>query len=96
MKDLPNPFWALLFMLLGCVLLVGCLFKIGLMTTTVELGVIMAVATAGTNLISGAFGYINGHKDGVASVKIPSQPSPDSSTTVIMGNPTTPVDPAKP
>ena len=68
MKDLPNPFWALLFMILGCLLLGGCLIKINLNTTTVMLGVIMAVATAGTNLISGAYGYINGHKDGVASV----------------------------
>ena len=93
MKDLPNPFWALLFMALGCVLLLGCLFKIEVNTTTVMLGVIMAVATAGTNLISGAFGYINGHKDGVASVRTD---SPASSTTVTMGDPTAPADPAKP
>jgi hypothetical protein len=91
MKDLPNPFWALLFMALGCALLMGCLFKISINTTTVMLGVIMAVATAGTNLISGAFGYINGHKDGVASVKTD---SPASSTTVTMGENPTPVDPA--
>jgi hypothetical protein len=87
-KDLPNPFWALLFMALGCALLMGCLFKIEVNTTTVMLGVIMAVATAGTNLISGAFGYINGHKDGVASVSIPTQSSPTSATTVVMGDPT--------
>lgn len=90
MKDLPNPFWALLFMVLGCLLLGGCLLKINLNTTTVMLGVIMAVATAGTNLISGAYGYINGHKDGVASVSIPSQPSPNASTTLTVGPASTP------
>lgn len=68
MKDLPNPFWALLFMVLGCILLMGVLVKVNVNTTTVMLGVMMAVTTAGTSIISGAFGYINGHKDGVASV----------------------------
>ncbi len=97
MKDLPNPFWALTFMILGCVLLGGCLIKINLNTTTVMLGVIMAVATAGTNLISGAYGYINGHKDGVASVSIPSQPSPTAATTLTVGPvPTQPAEPAQP
>ena len=100
MKDLPNPFWALLFMILGCILLGGCLIKINLDTTTVMLGVIMAVATAGTNLISGAYGYINGHKDGVASVSVPSQPSaPGAATTITMGAVpplVPPVDPAQP
>ena len=82
-------------MVLGCVLLCGCLIKINLNTTTVMLGVIMAVATAGTNLISGAYGYINGHKDGVASVSIPSQPSPGSSTTISVGPPASTPDPTQ-
>lgn len=94
MKDLPNPFWALLFMALGCALLMGCLFKITVNTTTVMLGVIMAVATAGTNLISGAFGYINGHKDGVASVS-----TPGATATIGIDPPpplAQPVEPAQP
>lgn len=100
MKDLPNPFWALLFMVLGCILLMGVLIKVNVNTTTVMLGVMMAVTTAGTSIISGAFGYINGHKDGVASVSIPSQPSPGSATTISVGPPapvvpTLPVEPAK-
>lgn len=70
MKDLPNPFWALMFMLLGCLLLIAVLLKAAT-ATTAALGILMAVATAGSNLISGAFGYINGHKDGVASVSTP-------------------------
>ena len=98
MKDLPNPFWALLFMVLGCILLMGVLIKVNVNTTTVMLGVMMAVTTAGTSIISGAFGYINGHKDGVASVSIPSQPSPTASTTLTVGpaNPIPPADPAQP
>jgi hypothetical protein len=71
MKDWPNPFWALTFMLLGCVLLLAVLVKVNSNTTTLMLGVLMAIATAGTSLISGAFGYINGHKDGVASASVP-------------------------
>lgn len=81
MKDLPNPFWALMFMLLGCGLLVVVLLK-----PSVTVGIAMAVATAGSNLISGAFGYINGHKDGVASVSVPSSPSSTNATTVSIGD----------
>ena len=46
MKDLPNPFWAFLFMVLGCVLLIAVLLKLSVNTTTVMLGVLMAVAVA--------------------------------------------------
>lgn len=94
MKDWPNPFWALLFMVLGCSLLGGVLIKVNTNTTTVMLGVLMAVATAGTSIISGAFGYINGHKDGVASVSVPSQSFPGSAITASVGDPTPPVGPA--
>jgi len=93
MKDLPNTFWAFLFMVLGCLLLFAVLIKVNASTTTVMLGVLMAITTAGSSLISGAFGYINGHKDGVASVSVPSQPSPGSSTTISVG-PQPPTPPA--
>lgn len=95
MKDLPNPFWALLFMLLGCILLLAVLFKVSGNTSQLELGVLMAVATAGTSIISGAFGYIQGRKDGesVASnlpanatlqqtTQIQTPPDPDASKDV--------------
>lgn len=94
MKDLPNPFWALMFMLLGCALLLAVLWH-----STAAIGILMAVATAGSNLISGAFGYINGHKDGVASVSVPTQPSATSATTVSIGGESSsiqPVNPAQP
>jgi hypothetical protein len=87
MKDLPNPFWAFLFMVLGCILLLAVLLKINGSTTTVMLGVLMAITTAGTSLISGAYGYINGHKDGALSVSVPSQPSPGASTVATVGPP---------
>ena len=85
MKDLPNPFWALSFMVLGCVLLMAVLIKVNTGTTTVMLGVLMAVATAGTSLISGAFGYIQGQKAAAASLAVP--PEPGSSATISLGTP---------
>ena len=85
MKDLPNPFWAMMFMVLGCILLLAVLFKINVNTTTVMLGVLMAICTAGSTLIAGAFGYINGHKDGVASVSVPSNGNSDAVTTASAG-----------
>jgi hypothetical protein len=87
-KDLPNPFWALLFMLLGCVLLLAVLMKVTSNTSQLELGVLMAVATAGTSIISGAFGYIQGRKDGEHSVQVPLDPaSPSTNTTVTVEQP---------
>jgi hypothetical protein len=86
MKDLPNPFWATLFMILGCVLLLSVLVKVNVETTTTMLGVLMAVATAGTSIISGAFGYIQGRKDGAAdSVQVPLKPL---TTTTVSVDPT--------
>jgi hypothetical protein len=82
MKDLPNPFWALLFMLLGCVLLLAVLVKVTSTTTQLELGVLMAVATAGTSIISGAFGYIQGRKDGEHAVQVPLNPPTQTQVTV--------------
>jgi hypothetical protein len=83
MKDLPNPFWALLFMLLGCVLLLAVLVKVTSSTTQLELGVLMAVATAGTSIISGAFGYIQGRKDREDSVQVPLGLGNTSSNTTV-------------
>ncbi len=87
MKDLPNPFWALSFMVLGCVLLMAVLLKVNTGTTTVMLGVLMAVATAGTSLISGAFGYIQGVKAGANSVQVPLDPATSGTTTNVSVTP---------
>lgn len=90
MKDLPNPFWALMFMVLGCVLLLAVLFKVNAQTTAVMLGVLTAVATAGSSLVAGAFGYINGHKDGTASATATA-----GAATATTGNPPQPSDPTQ-
>lgn len=93
MKDLPNPFWALLFMLLGCALLLSVLIKVTGNTSQLELGVLMAVATAGTSIISGAFGYIQGRKEGENSVQVPmGQPTPDATTRTTVETTTAPKD----
>ena len=89
MKDLPNPFWALLFMVLGCVLLVVVLLKITANTTQIEIGILMAVATAGTNMITGAFGYIQGVSAPKNSMQIPM--NPDSPPSTINVTPSAPV-----
>lgn len=92
MKDLPNPFWATLFIFLGCVLLLAVLVKVNAATTTTMLGVLMAVTTAGTSIISGAFGYIQGRKDGESSVQVPMGPDSPSATTQVTVTPTPPAD----
>lgn len=83
MKELPNPFWALLFMFLGCVLLVTVLFKITANTSQIEVGILMAVATAGSNIISGAFGYINGVQASKNSLQVPMNPDQPPSTITV-------------
>lgn len=96
MKDLPNPFWALLFIVLGCVLLLAVLVKVNGSTTTVMLGVLMAVTTAGTSIISGAFGYIQGQKAATNSLQIPINSNPTAQTTATVTSTTTPPNPTGP
>ena len=89
MKDLPNPFWAALFILMACVLAIVALVHPNVANVT------MAVIAIASNIVSGSFGYISGHRDGVASVSIPSQPSPGASTTLTVGpTSTAPLTPA--
>ena len=89
MKDLPNPFWAGVFILLAVILAVIALF------VPTQANVTMAVVAIASNIISGSFGYISGHKDGAASISVPSQPSSGASTLVTVGDPTQPATPAK-
>jgi len=60
MKDMPNAFWASIFIILACVVALVALYA-----PTKE-NVTMAVITIASNIISGSFGYIQGHKDGQA------------------------------
>jgi hypothetical protein len=63
LKDLPSPFWVAVFILMATVLAV-----IALYAPTKE-NVTMAVIAIASNIVSGSFGYISGHKDGEASAK---------------------------
>ena len=86
MKDYPNSFWAAVFIILACALAVIALFSPTKDTA--------AVITMASSIITGAFGYIQGVKDGQTSISVPSQPSPNSVTTVTTGTPQQPVGPA--
>lgn len=66
MKDYPNAFWASIFIVLAAIVAV-----IALYAPTKE-NVTMAVITIASNIISGSFGYIQGHKD--AANQNPTQP----------------------
>lgn len=83
MKDMPNPFWAGLFIVLAVVLAIVAL------RVPTQPNVTMAVIAIASNIVSGSFGYISGHRDGATSVPTPTQPSPAATA-----NPTTPADPA--
>jgi hypothetical protein len=85
MKDLPNPFWAFMFILLAVVLALAVLLHPS-NNNTVD----MAILALCSSLIAGALGYINGHKDGVTSVSVPTQPSSTAATTVTTGPAATP------
>ena len=58
MKDLPNAFWAFLFILLACIVAIVALVYPSTATVT------MAVVTIASNIVSGSFGYISGHAAG--------------------------------
>jgi len=66
LKDIPNPFWASIFILIACLLAVVALMVKDKTDTT-------AVITMASSIITGAFGYIQGVKDGSAK---PPQPNP--------------------
>lgn len=85
MKDLPNAFWACSFIFIAFVLGVILLFAPS--PENVKMGVL----TMASSIVTGAFGYIQGRKDGADSVTVP--PNPTASTTVSVV-PTPPADPA--
>jgi hypothetical protein len=80
MNKFPNPFWAAIFIILACVLAVTALFS-----PVKDNNAIQQVLTLAASIVTGAFGYIQGVKDGAASISVPSQSSPGSATTVTMG-----------
>ncbi len=65
MKDYPQSFWASIFILFACVLAIVALYSPSKETS--------AVITMASSIITGAFGYIQGVKDGQNSQN-PTQP----------------------
>ena len=87
MKDLPNPFWAGLFMLFAVLLSVVAL-KI-----PTQANVTMAVVAIASNIVSGSFGFISGQMAARNSVQVPLQTSSPSATTTVSVTPTPTADP---
>lgn len=83
MKDIPNAFWAAIFISIGSGLVAALIFAPGPENFK------LAVLGFCSSIITGAYGYIQGHKDGSNSVQVPLAPSSTASTTVT-------VDPTKP
>lgn len=85
MKELPDSFWATIFIMLATLLAIVTIYA----PPSAEKN---AVVTMASSIITGAFGYIQGKKSSADSVQVP--PNPTASTTVSVV-PTQPVDPAK-
>ncbi len=89
MKDLPDSFWAAIFILLACLLAIVSLFS--------PSPGAQAVITMASSIITGAFGYIQGKKAGADSVTVPLPPATTApTTTTVSVGPTQPVEPAQP
>jgi len=80
-KDLPNPFWAGAFMVFAVMLAI-----VALLVPT-QANVTMAVVAIASNIVSGSFGYISGHKDGAATATATAQATPPESTATTKPNP---------
>lgn len=86
MKDMTNSAWAAVFILFACVLACVALFSHSSNATS--------VITISSSIITGAFGYIQGKKDGENSLQVPMNPdSPTPSVTV--GQQSLPIDQKK-
>ncbi len=59
MKDLPNPFWAVLCIMLAC--------AVGMYALHSGSANAASVITMASSIVTGAFGYIQGHRDGSAA-----------------------------
>jgi hypothetical protein len=82
LKDMTNSAWAAVFILLACVLACVALFSHSSNATS--------VITISSSIITGAFGYIQGKKDGENSLSVPMNPdSPASTITVTPPAPST-------
>ena len=76
MKDLPNSFWAAVFIVIACALAAFALVVKDKTDTT-------AVITMCASIITGAFGYIQGVKDGKNAVQVPLDNQPNKTTVSV-------------
>lgn len=67
MKDLSNAGWAAIFLTQASIVALAALFS------HADQHIILAVLALSTNIVTGAFAYIQGHRSGVDSVQNPTQ-----------------------
>lgn len=73
MDKLPNPFWAVLLILMACGLAFAALHSTASNAAS--------VITMASSIVTGAFGYIQGVRDGAAKPTVPAEMPPGSSAT---------------
>lgn len=61
MKDVPNAAFAGIFLFMALIIAICCLFS------RADHNIVVAVLAVAGNIVTGAFAYIQGHKDGSAS-----------------------------
>lgn len=81
MKNMTNSAWAGVFILLACVLACVALFSHSSNATS--------VITISSSIITGAFGYIQGKKDGENSLQVPMNPDSPANTVTVTPQPQT-------
>lgn len=75
MKNMTNSAWAAVFIFFACIVAIVALFSHSSNATS--------VITISSSIITGAFGYIQGKKEGESSIQVPMNPdSPQSTVTV--------------
>lgn len=75
MKDMTNPAWAAVFMLMACLMAESALFSHGSNATM--------VVTISSSIITGAFGFIQGVSAGKNSLQVPMNPDQPPSTVTV-------------
>ena len=88
MKDLPNPFWALCFILIAAILAIVAL------KVPTQANVTLAVVAIASNIVSGSLGFISGQLAARNSVQVPTD-SPTGTTTNVSVSQPAPTPPAQ-
>ncbi len=89
MKDLPNPFWALCFILIAAILAIVAL------KVPTQANVTLAVVAIASNIVSGSLGFISGQLAARNSVQVPTDSPAGTTTNVSVAQPPPPAPPAQ-